>query len=73
MLADEGADILAQEAELTAAREQAASNALKAMNQVDMALTPAQYAAAQEQAEAAQLAYEQAIQAWRDFFNGLGI
>jgi RHS repeat-associated protein len=71
-LAQEGADILAEETQLNQALYQAASNALKAMNQVDIALTPAQYAAAQEQAEAARLAYEQALQEWQNFFNGLG-
>jgi hypothetical protein len=42
------------------------------MNQVDNATTPAQYAAAQEQAAAAERAYQQALKEWMDFQNQLG-
>lgn len=71
-LTQEGQDLLAQEEQLNNTLNEAAANALKAMNQVDNATTAAQYAAAQEQAEAAANAYQQALKAWADHYNQLG-
>jgi len=71
-LEQEGQALLAQEAQLQNALNQAAANALKAMQQVDSANTPLQNISAQEQAAAAARAYEEALKAWADFFSQCG-
>jgi RHS repeat-associated protein len=71
-LAQQGQGILQKEKQLFDALNQAAANVLKVQQQIDLAKNATQYASAQEQAAAAQKAYEEALQAWASFMNQLG-
>jgi RHS repeat-associated protein len=71
-LTQEGQQVLQQEEAINNALNNAARDALSAMNQVDAAQNAAQYDAAQEQAAAADQAYQEALKNWQDFQNNLG-
>jgi uncharacterized protein RhaS with RHS repeats len=60
---------MAQEEQATFELNQASANYLQAQQQVDIATTPAQSAAAQEQLAAADRDYQQAFQNWADFYD----